>query len=364
MAALAVSACASSSSSSSTAASTAASSSAAGSTAASSSAGGAASNADFSACIMISETGIADHSFNQAAWAAETEAKAQLGITIKYLEQTGSVAFSTLGQEEVQDGCSMITGVGFDTETTIDTLAKEHPSIKFAVIDDTLTTPEPNATSLTYETNQASFLGGYLAAGMSQTGTVGVYGNEAIAPVELYMTGYVDGVQYYDKVHKASVKVIGWTPTSSTGQFAGSFTDVNKGKLISEAEVQQGADVIFAVAGPIDQGTVEAMAAVGGPAKGYYTLWVDSDGCESNPDSCSAILSTVQKNIQPSLYNVIAETVHGSFPKGVYYGTLDNDGVGLAPYHDLAGKVPSALQSEITALEKEVASGQVKVTSY
>jgi basic membrane protein A and related proteins len=353
-AALAVTACASSSSTST----------AAGTAATGSSASSAASNAGFSACIMISETGIADHSFNQAAWAAMTEAKSKLGITIKYLEQSGTVDFSTIGAEFVQDDCSMIIGVGFDTETTIDTLAKENPSIKFAVIDDTLTTAEPNAVSLVYETNQASFLGGYLAAGMSKSGTVGVYGNEAIAPVELYMSGYVYGVEYYNKVHGTDVKVIGWNPTSGSGQFVGSFTDVNQGKLITQAEIQQGADVIFAVAGPIDEGTVEAMQAAGGPTAGYYTLWVDSDGCETNPDACGELLSTVQKNIQPSLYQVIEKTVTGSFPKGDYLGTLTDDGVGLAPYHQLAGKVPSALQKEVTALEKSVAAGTIAVKAY
>lgn len=358
-AALAVSACASSSSSG-----TAASGTASGSTTAGNSAGGAASNAGFSACIMISNTGIADHSFNQAAWAAMTEAKSNLGITVKYLEQSGTVAFSTIGAEFVQDNCSMIIGVGFDTETTIDTLAKANPSIKFAVIDDTLTTPEPNAVSLVYQTNQASFLGGYLAAGMSKSGTVGVYGNEAIAPVELYMTGYVYGVDYYNKVHSTNVKVIGWNPAAGSGQFVGSFTDVNHGKLITEAEIQQGADVIFAVAGPIDEGTVEAMQAAGGPTAGYYTLWVDSDGCETNPNACGELLSTVQKNIQPSLYQVIQKTVTGSFPKGNYLGTLTNSGVGLAPYHQLAGKVPAALQKEITALEQAVAAGTVQVKAY
>ena len=354
-----MSACASSSSSG-----TAASGTASGSTTAGNSAGGAASNAGFSACIMISNTGIADHSFNQAAWAAMTEAKSNLGITVKYLEQSGTVAFSTIGAEFVQDNCSMIIGVGFDTETTIDTLAKANPSIKFAVIDDTLTTPEPNAVSLVYQTNQASFLGGYLAAGMSKSGTVGVYGNEAIAPVELYMTGYVYGVDYYNKVHSTNVKVIGWNPAAGSGQFVGSFTDVNHGKLITEAEIQQGADVIFAVAGPIDEGTVEAMQAAGGPTAGYYTLWVDSDGCETNPNACGELLSTVQKNIQPSLYQVIQKTVTGSFPKGNYLGTLTNSGVGLAPYHQLAGKVPATLQKEITALEKAVAAGTVQVKAY
>jgi basic membrane protein A len=54
--------------------------------------------------------------------------------------------------------------------------------------------------------------------------------------------------------------------------------------------------------------------------------------------------------------------VNGSFPSS-YVGTLSNDGVGLAPYHQLAAKVPAQLKSEITQLAKDVISGQVKVAS-
>jgi basic membrane protein A len=310
---------------------------------------------------MISATGIADHSFNQSAWAAMTEAKSKLGITTKYLAQSGSTDYSTLGAQFVQAGCSMIIGVGFNTQATINTLAPQNPNIKFALIDSTLSTKATNAVSLTYQTDQAGFLGGYLAAGLSKSGTVGVYGNEAIPPVELYMTGYVYGVDYYNKMNSTSVKVIGWDPVKKTGQFVGSFTDVNKGKLITQAEIQQGADVVFPVAGPIDAGTATAIRAAGGPKAGHYMLWVDSDGCVSNPDACDVIVSTVQKNIQPSLYDVISKTVNGAFPSGSYLGTLSNNGVGLAPYHNLSANVPTKLQDEITQLTKDVASGKVKV---
>jgi basic membrane protein A and related proteins len=320
-------------------------------------------HSDFLACLMISATGIADHSFNQSAWAAMTEAQTKLGIKVKYLAQSGSTDYSTLGAEFVQGGCNMIIGVGFNTQTTIDALAPANPNIKFALIDSTLTTKSANAVSLTYQTDQAGFLGGYLAAGLSKSGTVGVYGNEAIPPVELYMTGYVYGVEHYNAVHHTSVKVVGWDPVGKTGQFVGSFTDVNKGKLITEAEIQQGADVIFPVAGPIDEGTATAVQAAGGPSAGYYMLWVDSDGCLSNPDACDVIVSTVQKNIQTSLYNVLDQTVTGTFPSGSYVGTLANDGVGLAPYHSLAGDVPAALQAEITQLTKDLISGKVKVAA-
>lgn len=312
-----------------------------------------------SVCLMTSATGVADRSFNQQAWAALQKAKSDLGIDPKYLSQSGSTDYPTIGQQFVSEGCNMIIGVGYNTTKTVESLAKANPDIKFAVIDDTLKAAYPNATSMVYETNQASYLGGYLAAGMSTTGTVGVYGNQPIPPVELYMTGYVQGVAHYNEVHSKSVKVIGWDPAKKTGQFAGSFTDVGKGKLITESELQQGADVIFAVAGPIDQGTAVAVKDAGGPAKGKYMLWVDSDGCVSSPEYCGVILSTVEKKIDTSLYDLVAKTVKGSFPTGTYTGTSQNNGIGLAPYHDLATKVPAALQAEITALKADIAGGKI-----
>lgn len=316
---------------------------------------------DFSACLMTSETGIADRSFNQQAWAAITQAETELGITGRNLAKSGSTDYPVIGDQFVQQGCTMIIGVGFNTTSTIDALAAANPDIKFAVIDDTLESETDNATSLTYSTDQGSFLGGYLAAAMSTTKVVGIYGNQPIPPVQLYMTGFVNGVDHYNQVKGENVRVLGWDPVAGTGQFVGSYTDVNKGKLITESELQQGADVIFPVAGPIAQGTAVAISEAGGPEAGKYMLWVDSDGCIANPDYCGVMLSTIEKDINTSLFNVLDATVNDEFPAGSYIGTIENGGVGLAPYHDLDAKVPAELKAEIESLTQDVANGTVSV---
>ncbi len=316
-------------------------------------------HSDYTACLMASETGIADHSFNEQAWDAMQKAQKAEGIKIKYLSMSGSIGYPQIGQQFVQQGCKLIIGNGFATTDPLTTLAKANPKIDFAVIDDQPSIKLPNLTGLTYSTDQSSFLGGYLAASVSTSGTVGVYGNEAIPPVELYMTGYVKGVDYYNSQNGKSVKVIGWDPASKKGQFAGSFTDVNKGKLITQAELQQGADVIFAVAGPIDQGTATAVRAAGGPAAGKYMLWVDADGCIAVPGNCDVVLSTVEKRIDTSLYDVVTKTVDGAFPAGSYIGTLTNQGTGLAPFYKLSDKVPAAVQTKLKSIQADVAAGKI-----
>ena len=81
--------------------------------------------------------------------------------------------------------------------------ANAHPSQKFAIVDDAPTVKAgTNVLALQYETDQAGFLGGILAAGMTKTGTVAEYGGENFSAVTLYMNGYVAGVRYYDQKYR------------------------------------------------------------------------------------------------------------------------------------------------------------------
>ncbi len=353
--AVVVAACGSSSSSSSSPPTTAAASTA--TTAATSKAG-----AGTTACLMVSSLGIDDHGFNQEAWDALQLAQKNLGVTIKYLAESGSISYSTIGSQFVSEGCTFIVGEGFDTASAIQSLATANPNVKFALIDDTLTTPTPNAVSLVFKTQQAAFLGGYLAAGSSKAKMIGMFGNEPIPPVEDYLNGFYAGIQYYNQVNKTTVKAIGWDPSSKTGEFMGSFTDTNKAQTITQQELQQGADIVYGVGLP--NSVAAAVQQQGGPGNGTSMVWVDEDGCAPYPQYCNVQLTSVEKNITPTVYSVLQTAVKGTFAGGEYDGTLSNNGVGLAPYHDFASKIPTSLQSQVTALKAKVVSGAVNPDPY
>src|SRR6185437_5942711 len=107
----------------------------------------------------------------------------------------------------------------------------------------------PNVYSLQFDTAQAGFLAGYLAAGMSKTGKVATYGGLKIPPVTIFMDGFADGVAYYNTQKKKNVQVLGWNKAKQEGTFTEDFVAPDKGKQKSDAFVAQGADVIFPVAG-------------------------------------------------------------------------------------------------------------------
>lgn len=314
-------------------------------------------NTDFLACLMVGASGVADRSFNQQAWTALQRVSEEKGIEVKHLVASGSVDYAQVGDQFVRAGCTMIIGQGFETTETIQDLAAANPDTLFAITDVVLEQELPNAVSLDYKIDQASFLAGYAAAGMSSKGAVGVVGNMNIPPVELYLDGWVAGVRHYNEVHEAEVRALGWNPEKRTGTFVGNFTDTGKAGVLTQSEIDQGADVILPLLGG-DQ----AIRAAGGPDQGYYMVWPDTDGCVANPPVCDLLLTSVLKNIDTSLAEVVSQAADGDFAAGVYEGTLENGGVGLAEFHEVDDQVPDALRSELEDLREQIIAGKVSTS--
>jgi len=308
---------------------------------------------------MVSDVGIDDHGFNEEGWNALLEAHKTSGVKVTYLAESGSITYTNIGAQFISEGCNFIVGEGFDTADEISTLATQYPKVKFAIIDDTLSQNYPNVAELFYHTDEAAFLGGYVAAAESKTKIIGMYGNEPIAPVITYLDGFYAGVVYYDHLNHATVKTIGWNPISKTGEFMGSFSNTTAATTITNSELAQGADIIYPVGLP--NTAAEAVKAYG---KGTKMEFVDEDGCLPFPQLCSVQLTAVEKNITPSLYRVLESDVSGNFDSGIFNGTLRNDGVGLAPYHDFAKSVPAKVQAEVALLEKGILAGKIKYDPY
>ncbi|MGN6688588.1 MAG: BMP family lipoprotein [Actinomycetales bacterium] len=312
------------------------------------------------ACMVLDVGGVDDRSFNQAAWQGMQAAKAKNDkVDISYISSASQNDYTPNLNAEVSKGCDTVIAVGGLMTDAVKAVADKNPNDKFAIIDSN--TGQPNVTGLEFNTAQGAFLGGYLAAGMSKTGKVATFGGLNIPPVTVYMDGFWEGVQYYNKQKNKNVQVLGWDEKNQKGgTFAQSFTDQGKGKSISQSFVSQGADVIFPVAGGTGLGAGAAAQASGGKVS---VLWVDLDGCTSTPQYCQYFVSSVVKNIPDAVEKYVLEAADGQFPSEPYIGTLENNGTGLAPYHQYDNKVPAELKKEIDQLKQDIIGGKVSITS-
>jgi basic membrane protein A len=130
--------------------------------------------------------------------------------------------------------------------------------------------------------------------------------------------------------------------------------------VLAEGFIDQGADVILPVAGQVGEGA--AAAAV--EREGVSVIWVDSDGYETLPAEYRPVLLTsVLKNTQQAMVQIVGDVVDDAFTNEPYVGTLENGGVEIAPYHDLASLVTPELEAEIEALRQQIISGELVVES-
>lgn len=321
------------------------------------------------ACLALDTGGVDDKSFNASAWAgAQAAAKADKNVTVKYLAATSDADYAPNIKKLVDEKCTIIVGVGFLINGAIVDAAKKNPTVNFAIVDqdgedhgaDGSVYPGKkiaNLKPLQFDTNESAFQAGYLAAGVSKTGKVATYGGLNIPPVTIFMDGFAKGVAHYNKAKGKSVTVLGWDTKKADGTFVGGFSDSAKALQISKNFEQQGADVIFPVAGGLGGATAGNSIA----SKKSVVIWVDTDGYKAAAQYKKVLLTSVVKGVDTSVKGVILDSASGKFSSTGYFGNLKNGGTYLAPYHDLIRMVPSALRSEVTKLGTDIRNKKVSV---
>ena len=91
-------------------------------------------------------------------------------------------------------------------------------------------------------------------------------------------------------------------------------------------------------------------------------IWVDSDGFLTT-EYGDIIITSVMKQIGPAVFDTVSESVDGNFTNEPYVGTLENEGVGLAPFHDFEDKVPAELQDMLAQYQEQIIAGDLVVES-
>ncbi|MBC7725697.1 MAG: BMP family ABC transporter substrate-binding protein [Burkholderiaceae bacterium] len=320
-----------------------------------------AATTDFLPCMVSDSGGFTDKSFNQLGFEGLNDAADALGATPITVESNAETDFAPNIQSLVDQGCNLIVTVGFALSAATLTAAEANPDVEFALIDDAADAnfdgaPDfDNTKPILFDTSQAAFLAGYAAASYTKTGIVGTFGGMEFPTVTIFMQGYADGVTYYNEQKGTDVQTIGLTT------FTGGFEANDTAKSTATNLIDQGADVLLPVGGPIYQ---SAGAAIVDSGKDIALLGADADVFETDPTYSALYLTSVLKGIKSAVSNVVTGAANGDFSNEAYIGNLENDGVGIAPFHDFESKVGPDLQSELDSIKADIISGTIVVNSY
>ena len=321
--------------------------------------------ANYKACMVTNSGNLQDKSFNQSSWEGVQKAQTDIaGVEAKVAVSADDNALLANTQAFATEKCDFILTVGWQLAPATGQVATANPGIKFAIVDNPAvdanwaTLNLPNVKPILFSTEQAAFLAGYLAAASTKTGTVAAFGGTPEAPVKAFLDGFSDGIDKFNADNSGSVKLLGWNKAKQTGTFSGDYTDIAKGKTLSEQFIAQGADIVLPVAGQVGEGA--GAAALEKP--GTSVIWVDSDGYLTAPVAYkSVMLTSIQKNMTEAVATVIGEAHDGKWSSDTFIGTLANGGVSIAPQHDLAW--PAGVADKIDQLKADIIAGTIKVVS-
>lgn len=312
--------------------------------------------------------GIDDKSFNATAYKGVEKAVTDLGVEGKYLESTQQSDYAKNIQQFLSENTDLIITVGFLLGVDTATAAKANPNQKFAIVDYAYpdcypgaeegktcgsSTDLPNVLGLTFSTDQAAFLAGYAAAATTKTGKVATFGGINIPTVTIFMKGFEAGVNYYNAQKGTKVEVLGWKTADNDGSFTGNFDSLDDGRSFAESFVQEGADIVMPVAGPVGLGSAAYCKETGS----CKIVGVDTDWTVSASEYTDVVLTSVLKNMDVAVYDAIKAAKDGTFKGGIYTGTLVNGGVGIAAVSGASAD----LKAELTKLQADIISGAVKV---
>jgi basic membrane protein A and related proteins len=258
---------------------------------------------------MVTDTaGLGDQNFNDLAKRGLDEAAAKLGVKTSVIESRDQAAYEP-NLTQAAESSDLTIGVGFLLTDAITDVAGQFADKKFLLIDSV--SDAPNVASVVFKEQEGAFLAGVVAAKMTKTNKLGVVGGQKIPPVVRYVVGFEAGA----KSINPDIDVI--------VAYANTFDDPALGKELSLAQYNQGADIVFPVAGKTGVGSFDAAKEKG---KGVWVIAADVDQSQLGADYQLAV---ARKGVDTAVFTVTKELVDGDFKGGVQSLGLKEDGVGL-----------------------------------
>jgi basic membrane protein A len=297
--------------------------------------------------------GVDDASFNQTTWEGLERADNELeGVTAQFLESQAQADYENNITEFAEQGYDMVVTVGFLLGDATAKMAEVYPDLMFGIIDFAYDPPIPNVQGIVFNTDEAAFLAGYLAAGMAveldpDDPQIGWVGGMQIPPVEIFIVGYESGMVYYNAQKGTNVK--------AAGSYVGDFEAPDEGKIQGLSLIDEGADVIYGIGGKTGNGGITAAKE-----RGVWAVGVDVDQYNTLPNEKDILITSTIKRLDNAVFGVVQSVLDGTFAGGgVYVGTLENGGVGMAPFHDFEGEIPDEIVQELDTIRAGIIDGSI-----
>jgi basic membrane protein A len=286
--------------------------------------------------------GLNDRGFNHLSYVGLQRAAHELGVQTRVYQAKSTQEYVPNLSTFARLGYDLTIGVGFTEATAIDTAATNFPNSNFAIVDvDQTTEPHKpkNLLGLLFKEQETGYLVGYLAALEEKRrpgpDVIGSVGGQKQPPVDRFIAGYQAGAKAADP----GIKTL--------NGYSQDFSDQAKCKQVALNQIEQGAGVIFQVAGGCGLGALDAAKE-----KGVWGIGVDADQSFLGPH----ILTSAVKRVDTAVFDAIKLVVDGKFKGGNMVFGLKDNGVAIGK---ISPKVPQSEIAKVNQVRADIISGKI-----
>lgn len=290
--------------------------------------------------IVSSPSGVDDGSFNEDNYnGILTFIESHPDCTVTPVQETtGDVTAAVQAVADVVADYDVIVCCGFQF-AGISTIAEENPDVKFILVDSFPSDAEGNEVTvdniyaMQFAEQESGFFAGMAAAFETTSNKVAVVNGIAYPSNVNYQYGFECGVKYVNETEGKNVELVELASYAGTdvtganvgGNYIGSFADEATGKVVGNALIAEGVDIIFVAAGASGNGVLTAVKE----ASGVQFIGCDVDQYDdgANGDS-NVVLTSALKVMHLNVERALNAVVDGTFKGANVTLQADTDSTG------------------------------------
>ncbi|MDE6995817.1 MAG: BMP family ABC transporter substrate-binding protein [Lachnospiraceae bacterium] len=320
--------------------------------------------------IVSSPSGVDDGSFNEDNYnGILTFIESHPDCTVTPVQETtGDVTAAVQAVADIVADYDVIVCCGFQF-AGIATIAQENPDVDFVLVDSFPSDAEGNEVTvdniyaMQFAEQESGFFAGMAAALETKSNKVAVVNGIAYPSNVNYQYGFECGVKYVNETEGTDVEIVELASYAGTdvtgadvgGNYIGSFADEATGKVVGNALIAEGVDIVFVAAGASGNGVLTAVKE----AEGVSFIGCDVDQYDDGANGdANVVLTSALKVMHLNVERSLNSVVDGSFKGANVVLQADTDSTGYVK-EDGRCQLSAETISKIDAAYEQVKGGTI-----
>ncbi|HVX87606.1 MAG TPA: BMP family protein [Gemmatimonadales bacterium] len=285
---------------------------------------------------LVTPGSVADAAWNSGAYAGLLQLRDSLGAEISNVEARTPAEQEEALRSYAAQGYTIVFGHGFEFQGIAERVGADFPNTIFVITSGERVSGR--VTPLIFRIEEATYLAGMVAGGMTRSNIIGFVGGMQLPPIEKGYQGWTNGARAVNRAVQSRVS------------YVGNFDDAAAGKEQALAQIRLGADVITHNADAAALGLFQAV-------KEDPKLLVVGANADQSALAPGQVLGSAVIDLPRSFLLIGREVKEGRFTPHVESFGVASGVVRFDWDTTVAKRVPAELRAKVAAARDSIAAG-------